>query len=356
MKTRALTADSLSAQALRLLYALNLLFFFAFVATVIALGSKARASDLPACTGKDLVAEMATGDTARLKEIREKAAAVANGSGLLWKIEKDGAKPSWLFGTMHLTDDRVITLPTAAQDAFESAGTVVLEAIDALDQAKASATLLGRPELIMFTDGRTLSSLIPKADRAMVEKALEERGMPLVAVNAMKPWVVSSAIALPACEMARKKAHMPFLDMKLAQEAEASGKQLAGLETMASQLEMMNSLPAELHVAGLVDTLALGDTLDDMIETMIILYTKGETGMIWPLLEAVSPNKPGAAEGYAEFEQIMVTKRNHGMAENAVPFLDKGNAFIAVGALHLPGAEGLIELLRARGYKVSPAG
>ena len=356
MKTRLLTADIFAAQALRLLFALNALFFLAFLATVITLGSKARADDMPACTGMNLIADLEARDPVKLKAIRDEAAKMPNGSGLLWKIEKVGTEPSFLFGTMHLTDARVITLPEKAQAAFDGAGTVVLEATDALDEAKASAALLSRPDLIMFTDGRTLASLIPEADRAMVEKALADRGMPLVAVNAMKPWVVSSAIALPACEMARKKAHMPFLDMKLAQDAKTSGKQVGGLETMVSQLETMNSLPAELHVAGLVDTLALGSTLDDMIETMIILYKQGETGMIWPLLEAVSPNKPGAAEGYAEFERVMVTRRNHAMADNAVPFLGKGKAFIAVGALHLPGEEGLVELLRAKGYTVTPAG
>ena len=52
----------------------------------------------------------------------------------------------------------------------------------------------------------------------------------------------------------------------------------------------------------------------------------------------------------------MVTTRNHGMAENAEPILAAGSTFIAVGALHLPGKEGLVELLRQAGYTVSPAG
>lgn len=355
MKTLVHTADSLSLPLLRLIGAVHALFLIAFLATLVALGGKARAEEMPACTGVDLIAAMETNEPEKLTAIRKKAAETLNGQGLLWKIEKAGVEPSFLFGTMHLTDPRVITLPANAQAAFDGAGTVALEALDALDEAKAAATLMSRPDLIMFTDGRTLSSLIPEADRAMVEKALTDRGMPLIAVNAMKPWVVSSAIALPACEMARKKAKAPFLDMKLAKDAKAAGKQMAGLETMLGQLDAMESLPLELHVAGLVDTLALGDTIDDMIETMIVLYTKGDTGMIWPLFEAVSPGKPGAAEGYAEFEKVMVTTRNHGMVESARPLVDQGNAFIAVGALHLPGNDGLVELLRKAGYSVTRA-
>ena len=355
MKTLVLAADRLSLPLLRLIGAVHVLFLLAFLATLAAVGSRAQAQDMPACTGIDLIAAMENSEPEKLASIRKKAAETLNGEGLLWKIEKAGIEPSFLFGTMHLTDARVITLPANAQAAFDGASTVALEALDALDEAKAAAALMSRLDMIMFTDGRTLSGLIPEADRAMVEAELAKRGMPLVSVNAMKPWVVSSAIALPACEMARKKAKAPFLDMKLAFDAKAAGKQMAGLETMLSQLSAMESLPLELHVAGLVDTLALGDTIDDMIETMIVLYTKGDTGMIWPLFEAVSPGKPGAAEGYAEFEKVMVTTRNHGMASNAAPLIDQGKAFIAVGALHLPGENGLVELLRKAGYTVTRA-
>ena len=65
------------------------------------------------------------------------------------------------------------------------------------------------------------------------------------------------------------------------------------------------------------------------------------------------PQKEGANDGYAAFEQAMIVERNKTMARNAEPMLAAGNAFIAVGALHLPGPEGLIELLRKSGHTVS---
>ena len=60
--------------------------------------------------------------------------------------------------------------------------------------------------------------------------------------------------------------------------------------------------------------------------------------------------------GYADFEKTMITSRNGVMVRNAEPILAEGNAFIAVGALHLPGPDGVIELLRRDGYVVTPAG
>lgn len=353
MKNVTTTLDVLSGPALAVLGFLNIAFLAAFFVTLSVLGARAG---MPVCSGQDLLAAMATDDPGSLAEIRVEAAKVPNGTGLLWKIEKPGTAPSWLFGTMHVTDPRVVDLTPQARAAFEEAATVVIEATDAVDPQQAALALAKRPDLTMFTDGTTLTALLDDEQEALVAQALEKRGIPLAAVNLMKPWIVATAVALPACEMARKQAGAPFLDARLAHDAKASGKTLGGLETMIGQLEAMNSLPVELHVEGLVDTLALGNRLDDMIETMIVLYKREETGMIWPLLRAVSAKAGDADDGYAAFEETMVTARNRTMAENAGAFLDKGNAFIAVGALHLPGNEGLVELLRQAGYRVTPAG
>ena len=161
-----------------------------------------------------------------------------------------------------------------------------------------------------------------------------------------------SLVALPVCEIERKEAGMPILDLKLAEDAQNAGKELLGLETAVEQLDAMASLPMEMHVRGLVETLALGDGLNDVMETMVSLYAEGETGMFWPLIRVAIPEQEEGSGDYAAFDQAMVKARNGTMAERVRPILDRGNAFVAVGALHLPGEEGLIELLRAQGYSV----
>ena len=67
-------------------------------------------AEMPVCTGKDMMAELATNDPALLAKIEQEAAATLNGKGLLWKIETPGGAPSYLFGTMHMTDPRVTHL------------------------------------------------------------------------------------------------------------------------------------------------------------------------------------------------------------------------------------------------------
>ena len=93
-----------------------------------------------------------------------------------------------------------------------------------------------KPELMMFTDGTTLASLMSPEDAAAVAKALDERGIPAASVAKMKPWMLSAMVALPACELARKAGGAPVLDVKLAEDAKAEGKSLEGLETVAEQL------------------------------------------------------------------------------------------------------------------------
>ncbi|HEY4191650.1 MAG TPA: TraB/GumN family protein [Mesorhizobium sp.] len=352
MKQALAIADRLSLPALKLLAALNVLFFLSFMIFLLFAAGKARA-DTPVCVGADLTVNLQKDDPAAYRKIVDEAAATPNGKGLLWKLEKPGQEPSYLFGTMHMTDPRVTTLPASAQKALEAAGTVIIETTEVLDQKKMMATLAKEPDLMMFTDKTTLSSLLSPTDAAAMAKALDERGIPALSVAKMKPWMLSAMVALPACELARKAGGAAVLDVKLAQDAKAAGKGVEGLETAADQLRAMASLPMDFHMRGLVDTLKLGDKMNDVNETMIDLYQRGEIGMIWPLFRVVLPDEADDPAGYAAFEEAMVTGRNKVMAEHAAPILAKGSAFMAVGALHLPGAEGLVEEFRKAGYTVT---
>lgn len=344
--------DRAARLSLTALTGMHVLLLVAFLAALnVAVG--AAHAEAPACTGKDMLADLQSRDPALFDRIAGEAEETPNGKGLLWRVEKAGEQPSYLFGTMHMADPRVVSLTPSAQRHFDDAATVVIETTEVLDQSAMMAALAKDPGLMMFTDGTTLTSLLPPDEVPAIEEALNRRGIPLASVNKMKPWMLAAMVALPACEMARKAAGAPVLDVKLAQDAKAAGKTLRGLETVADQLSAMASLPMDLHVKGLVETLKLGDRTDDMIETMIVLYLRGDVGMIFPLFRAVLPNAGNDKAGYAEFEQAMITSRNHGMIEAAMPILQEGRAFIAVGALHLTGPEGLVELLRKAGYKVS---
>lgn len=246
MKRIVALADRSAMPLLRAIAAINLLFLLAFLVSMAFTVGRARA-EMPVCSGENLLQTLGSEDPAKLDAVVAEAAKTENGDGLLWTVEKEGSAPSYLFGTMHMTDPRVTALPAPAQTAFEASSTVVIETLDVLDEAKMAAALMSKPELMMFTDSTTLTSLLAPDEAAAVDSALDARGIPPFSVSKMKPWVISAMVALPACELARKAAGAPVLDVKLATDASAAGKAVRGLETAVEQLEAMASIPMRLH-------------------------------------------------------------------------------------------------------------
>ena len=351
-KSRLPRADRLADVGLWLLAAIHVLVALAFFLVLASL-SPAHAQEPPVCGGNNLLAKYEKDDPVAFAKLRAEADAIPNGKAIFWKIEKEGQPASWLLGTMHVTDPRVLAMPAAARSAFAAAATVVIESDEIADEKKAGATMLTRPDPTMFTDGKSITDFLDKEDAEKLAEGLKNRGLSLTAVARMKPWMIASFVALPACEIARKTAGAAFLDQRLAKDALAQGKTLKGLETLIEQISALDSLPLEPQVQGLVQTLELGDTLQDVIETMSQLYLAGDTGMIMPMMRAAAAQTDEDAEAYADFEQRIIIDRNHTMAERAAPILAGGNVFMAVGALHLPGPEGVVELLRKQGFTLT---
>ena len=331
--------------ALHTLAALSLLALLVFI-------SGAHAEDL-SCGGKNILDRIKIDDPAGYADIEKNTAALKNGESIFWKIEKPGVAPSYLLGTMHLSDPRVVSMPKGAEADYQAAKSVIVESNEIADKQKASAALMARPDLTMFTDGKTINDYINADQKALLEKQLQERGIPLAAVIKMKPWILSSFVALPTCELTRKAAGAEFLDEKLTKDAITEGKNVVGLETMAEQLEAMSSVSMKTHIAGLISVLKDPQRTKDLMETMIELYVSGKPAMIGPLGDYIDKQDADGAD-IAEFEQKMITIRNHHMADRAEATLDKGNAFMAVGALHLPGPDGLVAQFRQKGFTVTP--
>lgn len=351
-KPARIMTQRLGDNVLALIATLHVLFALSLIVTLLSI-SPVRAEDV-SCGGKNLIAEMQTSDPAGFAALEKEAAAIPNGKGTFWKIEKPGIAPSYLLGTMHVTDPRVLAMPAGASQAYDTAKTVIVESDEIVDDRKAAATIMMQPGLTMFADGKSIKDFLKPEDVAKLEAGLKTRGIPLTLVAKMKPWMLASFVALPACEMSRKAAGAAFLDKKLAEDALKQGKTLKGLETMVEQLKAMDALPIQFHLEALIETLALGDTVTDVMETTTELYLSGDTGLIMPMMKAVSEEKSTSGDaGYADFEQRIITDRNKIMATRAKPILDNGAVFMAVGALHLPGQEGVIELLRQEGFTVS---
>ena len=328
----------------------------ATVAGFLFSGTASSAEEI-VCTGKNLMPQIEKLAPKIAENLLKEAAAVPYGKGLTWKIEKDGIEPSYLFGTIHLSDPRLVKLKPAAEKAYQASTTLALEITEILEPNKLAAAAAGMMQYTMYLDGSSLETRLDQAQSKAVSALAESKlGLPWSVANRMKPWALMGSLALPACEMARKRAGKPILDMNLGLQAKAQGKTIVPLETMESQIKAMASLPESFALKGLLQSVSLGDRMDDLFETMIDLYTKEETAMIWSLMRRVGEEGFVPAQenaDYAAFQRVIVDKRNQTMAEVATQYIDKGGVFIAVGALHLPGKAGMVNILAQKGYRVS---
>lgn len=320
----------------------------------LAFAAPVHAEEDPACGAKDLLAGLKLSDPAAYEKLRAEGGKIKNSGARFWKVEKSGLEPNWLLGTMHLSDPRVTDLPDEAKAAFDGANVVVLESDEILDQQKAAAKMMARPDLMYFAGKESIADYLKPEEQKLLEDGLMKRGMPFAAVVKMKPWLLTSMVALPSCELSRKAQGVPFLDMKLAKDGLAAGKEVKGVETLAEQLEVVASLPMSFHVKSLVGSVKYPQYTADMMETTLQLYLQGEIGLVFPAGTYFAPEvNAGDFQDMALFEEKLITMRNHHMADRGEPILARGNVFMAVGALHLIGDQGLVELLRKKGYTVT---
>ena len=306
------------------------------------------------CKGSNLLTQLEIDDPVAFAKIDQLAKTVMNGSARFWKIEKEGMPTSWLFGTMHFSDPRVVNIPDVVEQAFNSSSTVVIENTQVLDPKALAAAMVEVRSLMFFTDGSTLEQRYGEETIQLLKARLQGREIPYFLGKRMQPWVLATAIVMPMCEIERKNRKEKVLDYVLGTRALSEGKTLIGLESVKEQIGAMAGLTLEFHLKSLEETLKLGDKLDDMMETMVQLYAAGEVGKFWPLMEHLSP-ETSKGPGYAQFQEALITRRNKVMADRANPQLEKGGVFMAVGALHLPGKLGVVQLLRNAGYTVTSA-
>lgn len=305
------------------------------------------------CGGRDLIAELRAQGPDVGRRLDATAAGMSNAKAILWRLEKAGVPPSHLFGTVHLTDERVNDLTPAIQQALDGARVVALEIAD-FSTEQLAAGIAKVATLLQYPDGRSLEALLAADELQIARSALEKAGMPGAALARLRPWVVTMAMALTDCERERAATGLKPLDERLGMRARARRIEVISLESVEAQLRSMAAIPEVDQLALLKAGLKLNPLAQDMMETLVGRYLASDLGMIWAMqLELWRQNGVGEATADA-FMRELVSLRNKRMRDAALPHLAKGGAFVAVGALHLPGKDGLVALFQEAGYTATP--
>ena len=305
------------------------------------------------CRGINMLAETQAKDPETYAKIMAQAAATENSGPLLWKIERAGRPTSYLFGTVHLTDERVTKLSPAVEQALSQSKTVALEVSDISEKATANVIAQSAP-LVMFTDGRRLDGLLSGTEYDTVKRIISRSGMPSDLAALFKPWIVTMIISVSDCERTSIQQGARVLDMKIAEVGKARGLQVVGLETIPEQLQALAAVPEPQQLDMLRASLKFADRTNDMMETLVQLYLERKISAALPFQIAIAKQVGIGNEAFAGFQEKLLTERNIKMRTTAEPLLEQGGVFIAIGALHLPGKQGLVALLREAGYTVTP--
>jgi uncharacterized protein YbaP (TraB family) len=301
----------------------------------------------PACDGVDLSA-----DPTIKPNWAGHADDLVNSEGLLWRIDKPGVAPSYLYGTMHSTQDGPMRLARAAAPYAEKASAVATELgeFDSAKKIEIGATMLREA---LSPDADTWAGQIEGAEVAPVEAMLTEKGVPKEMAHHLKLWMLVVAASLPKCEMEGEAKGLPEVDESFAEIAKAKQTPVVALESIDEQMQVIAAIPAALATATLKTSARGGALADGGYATLLSLYVQKKPAAALAVLEAAPDISDEERRMTAELTERLLGDRNDVMAARAAPLLDKGGAFVAVGALHLSGKRGLIELLRGRGYEVT---
>lgn len=271
---------------------------------------------------------------------------------LLWKISGNGlAEPSYLFGTHHLVPLSFLDSVRGVEKAFRSTAQTVGE-LDLSDMSGMQTRIMGEA---MMPDGTTYARIIPEEDAVLLDSMLRSMtGVGLEQLGRLKPAMLANLISVSLY-----KKYYPSvtseenLDNYFQKEAQSLSRQVVGLETAEDQINLLlNAQPLERQADMLVCLIKHPDLLKKQMDELQQAYHSQDIDALQALYEKEDAEDP--CPSTREEERALNGDRNQRWLEKLPALMKEKPSFIAVGCLHLPGSDGLIEGLRKMGYRVEP--
>jgi uncharacterized protein YbaP (TraB family) len=265
---------------------------------------------------------------------------------LLWEISgKKMKKPSFLYGTFHVRDERVFRFGDSVMIKFNSckayAGELDISNVGLGEQIRMA-------KLMLMPGDTTLDMLISQEEYKLVLKKAEEKlGDKAFIINKIKPIFTSALMTESTNKNTEKKSDSTdYLDQYLQKLAKSKKMQIIGIETVEEQMVALDRLALKDQAAMLLSTMKEEESGEQSMEVLYDAYIKQDLKKIEEIVEAA-----GMPD---EFSQAVLKERNYVMANRISKFIKKKSTFIGIGVAHLPGKEGVIELLRKNGYTLRP--
>ena len=262
----------------------------------------------------------------------------------LWKVDAASGASAYLLGSLHVLTPDAYPLSPAIEKAFAESRTLV-EEVD-LDEMNDPMQMMAALSKAMLTGGQTLDQLVSAATFAEVKKRAEGYGMPMMAIQRMKPWLVAITLMAPTLQAAGFKPELG-IDKHFFDRAKEKGLKRQALETLAYQLDRFDQMSPKLQEEMLKATIEDLDTQVGGVKEMVLAWTKGDIATVEKLTLTAFLESP-------ELYQRLLSERNQNWMPHVERCLtDNAGCFVVVGAAHLVGKDGLPVLLAKKGYKVT---
>ncbi len=257
---------------------------------------------------------------------------------VFWSVTDREGRQNWLLGTVHSEDPRLLDFRPELIDALRQSRVLALELVP-------DAGMLDRLNEAMHFDRAELPELL---DESLYQRVIElmdrHYGMGEPAVARMRPWAVAMTLSLPPPETGL------FMDLALSFRAAGMGTEVVALETLDEQLGFLTGLSETAQIDMIRQAVEDFERIPELFEALITTYLSGDLNALERLsFEQLDEMDP---EVRRHFYEAGLVDRNRVMLERARPKLEAGGLIIAVGALHLPGKAGLLQLLRDEGFTV----
>jgi uncharacterized protein YbaP (TraB family) len=270
---------------------------------------------------------------------------IKHGEGRMWRVERGTAPPSHIIGTMHVSDRRVRNLPQPIQEVFERSEQAAFELRFTPEERQAmlagtSQSGACRCDLVGQLDKKTYARVVARAAKY---------GLPEKVVARLHPFMLLYIFSMPPEEHQRQLDGDLSLDLYLIQWAYDLGMRVEGLETLEEHLGVLDLIPERDVAEVMREQLDLLDRQPDRYEMLLQDYLAGDMRRAYREFQEEAERDASARE----FKEAFLDQRNRAMVQRMIPLLERGRAFVAVGALHMPGEEGILSLLERRGYRVT---
>ena len=263
-------------------------------------------------------------------------------NNFLWKATK-GQGSLYLVGSVHLLTKDYYPLSPALDRAFKDSDLLVEE----VDMGEMIATENQLQMLMtgMLPAGQSLDTVVSPATLTAVNKRLGSLGIPIEPLKRLKPWFLS--LTLLALEW-QKAGFEPDLglDKHFYDQARSDAKTVQGLETVAFQISFFDGMTKEEQDRLLAETLKELDTQQTAMTTLADAWKAGDAPRVERLVLQDLRSEPRV------YQRMLVDRNRDWLPKLEALFARRGRAFVVVGAAHLIGPDGLIAMLRARGYTV----